>query len=78
MKSEIAASKDGNQNQEFLSIKELAARLPYKEGTIRNMMSKGEFVRGIHYVKPKGRVVFRWSRIVDWMVNEGEVRFRKK
>lgn len=49
------------------SSKALAQRLPYSEGTIRNLMSQGRFRLGIHYMKPNGRIVFRWSAVRAWL-----------
>ena len=52
---------------EYLSIRQLAARIPYREQTIRNLMSKGVFQLGVHFVKPKGRVIFKWSAVQAWL-----------
>jgi hypothetical protein len=35
----------------YLSVRQLAARIPYAEQTIRNLMSSGELVEGEHYFK---------------------------
>jgi hypothetical protein len=34
------------------------------------MMSRGVFQLGVHYVKPRRRVLFKWSRIVAWLHRE--------
>ena len=54
---------------EYLSIRDLAHRLPYDEQTIRNLMTRGVFRRDVHYVKPqgKGRPVFKWSAVRKWV-----------
>jgi hypothetical protein len=52
---------------EYLSIRDLAKRIPYSEGTIRNMMSRGTLRLGEHYVKPNGRVMVRWSAVNAWL-----------
>lgn len=52
---------------EFLSIAQLCRRIPYKEQTIRNLMTRGVFKLGTHYVKPRGRVIFRWSAVRAWL-----------
>lgn len=65
-----AAVPEGIDNQlprEYLSIRELAERIPYSEGTLRNLMSQGRLRLGEHYVKPKGRVMFKWSAVRDWL-----------
>lgn len=36
---------------EYLTTKELSARIKLTPGTIRNMVSHGQFKVGIHYVK---------------------------
>jgi hypothetical protein len=58
---------DSGDDPEYLSIRELAERIPYSEGTIRNLMSKGQLRIGEHYVKPRGRVMFRWAAIRTWL-----------
>jgi hypothetical protein len=58
---------DGRDEAEYLSIRELAGRIPYAEQTIRNLMTRGVFRFGEHYVKPRSRIMFRWSRIRDWL-----------
>ena len=52
---------------EYLSVKQLAAKIPYREQTIRNFLSAGEFQEGVHYYKRRGRVMFRWSQVERWL-----------
>ena len=58
------------QEEESLSVKDLASRIPLSAGTIRNKISQGEFVQGRHYFKPGGTVIFKWSRVVEWIEKE--------
>jgi hypothetical protein len=53
--------------EEYLSIRDLSQRIPYAEQTIRNLMSQGVFRLGEHYLKPRGRVMFRWSVVRAWL-----------
>lgn len=53
--------------REYLSVKQLAALIPYSEQTIRNLISAGEFREGEHYYKRRARVVFRWSQVERWL-----------
>jgi hypothetical protein len=55
--------------EEYLSIKELIARVPYEEQTIRNLICQGELQEGVHYLQRKkhGRIVFVWSRMQEWL-----------
>ncbi len=65
-------SEKDHPAEEYLSIKELSRRIPYSEKTIRNLMVQGVFIRGVHYLKPRGRVVFLWSKIGEWMRKQDE------
>lgn len=53
--------------EEYLSVTQLEQRIPYKAQTIRNLMSKGVLRRDVHYVKPRGRIIFRWSAVQTWL-----------
>jgi hypothetical protein len=44
----------------YLSVRQLAERIPYAEQTIRNMVSSGELIEGKHYFKRRRRVMFSW------------------
>ena len=58
---------DATPAPEYLSIRQLADRIPYSEGAIRNMMSRGVFRLGVHYTKPNGgRPVFHWPAVQEW------------
>jgi hypothetical protein len=60
------ANRDSAQ-EEYLTVKQAAQRIHYREQTIRNMMCAGVFKRGLHYYKRRGRVLFVWSRIEQWL-----------
>jgi len=64
---EIARTTHQVSCEEYLSIRELSQRIPYAQQTIRNLMSRGVFKLGKHYVKPRGRVVFKWSAVQAWL-----------
>lgn len=56
------------QDDQFLTVKELSARIKYSQQTIYNMIHQGQFVRGEHYVKPgRKKVLFLWSAICKWL-----------
>ena len=50
-----------------MSIRELADRVPYAEQTIRNLMTRGVFRLREHYIKPRSRIMFRWSKVREWL-----------
>jgi hypothetical protein len=62
---------DQTSEPEYLSIRKLATRIDYREGTIRNLMSAGVFKLGEHYVKPRGHVLFEWPVIRRWIEGGG-------
>jgi hypothetical protein len=57
-------------NEEYLSVVQLAERIPYKPKTIRNLMCQGVFIEGIHFTRLTGRPIFLWSRIQQ-LLKEG-------
>ncbi|HUA36534.1 MAG TPA: hypothetical protein VMA09_23210 [Candidatus Binataceae bacterium] len=58
-------------HEEYLTVRQAAARIKYCEQTLRNMMSTGVFKRGLHYYKRRGRVLFVWSRMEQWLHEDG-------
>jgi len=65
---------DSKEAGEYLSLRELARRIPYAEQTIRNLMSRGVFRVGEHYLKPRSRIMFRWSRVQEWLQEQPVAR----
>ena len=57
-------------SEEYLSIAQLARRIPYKPKTIRNLMCQGVFLEGVHFTRLTGRPIFLWSRVED-LLREG-------
>ena len=54
--------------EEYLTIKELAARLKLSPKTVKNKMASGLFRKGIHYFSPQGLGPrFKWSAVVAWL-----------
>jgi hypothetical protein len=66
----MAERRQERLTEEYLTIGQLSARINYSPQSIRNMMSRGVFQLGIHYVKPRRRVLFKWSTIVAWLHRE--------
>lgn len=58
------------QSEEYLSVGQLALRIPYKPKTIRNLMCRGVFLEGVHFTRLTGRPIFFWSR-VEQRLREG-------
>ncbi len=58
--------------EQYLTLKELCATIKYKPQTIYNMICRGTFIRGIHYLKPSPRkLLFKWSAIKQWLGDDG-------
>lgn len=56
------------KKEEYINVKELSQRIKMAQGTIRNMVCRGDFKLNIHYVKPTPRkVLFIWSAIEAWL-----------
>jgi hypothetical protein len=51
--------------EEYLSVGQLAERIPYKPKTIRNLMCQGVFREGVHFTRLTGRPIFLWSRVQE-------------
>lgn len=65
--STSASSGNGAGSEEYLTVRQVAERIKYREQTLRNMMSAGVFKRGVHYFKRRRRVVFLWSSVEQWL-----------
>jgi len=71
---DLCSQSDGKEppyseaaHEEYLTVRQAAERIKYREQTIRNLISTGVFTRGLHYYKRRGRVLFVWSRIERWL-----------
>ena len=54
--------------EEYLTAKELAARIKMAPGTVRNLVWRKVLTENIHYLKPTPRkVLFIWSAIEAWL-----------
>lgn len=55
----------------FLSLEQVAERIPYSPKTIRKLMGNGELKEGEHYFRPRGlrraRPVFAWKAMERWI-----------
>jgi hypothetical protein len=57
----------------YLSVRQLAERVPYAEHTIRNLMTTGALHEGEHYFKRRGRVMFSWPAMRRWVEERGSL-----
>jgi len=54
--------------KEYLTTNELSQQIKMAPGTIRNLVCKGIFVNGVHYIKPTPRkLLFIGSAIEAWL-----------
>jgi len=69
-KKEIKSMKESRmiKTEEYLTVKELSERIKYEIQSIYNLIHRGEFILGIHYLKPSHRkILFKWSVILKWL-----------
>jgi len=53
---------------EYLTVNELSARIKFSKQSLYNLIHKGSFVLGKHYLKPTPKkILFKWSEIQIWM-----------
>jgi hypothetical protein len=57
----------------YLSVHQLAERIPYAEHTIRNLMATAVLREGEHYFKRRGRVMFSWPAMCRWVEERGSL-----
>ena len=56
------------ENETYLTVDELINRIRYKKQTIYNMIYRGEFSLGKHYLKPSPKkILFKWTAILEWL-----------
>ena len=54
--------------EEYLTVYELSAKIKFSKQTLYNLIHKGIFILGKHYLKPSPKkILFKWSEIQAWM-----------
>lgn len=54
--------------EEYLTVPELSARIKFPRQSLYNLIHKGTFVLGKHFLKPTPKkILFKWSAIQAWM-----------
>ena len=54
--------------EEYLTVKELSEKIKFSKQSLYNLIHRGTFVLGKHYLKPtRKKVLFKWSEIKIWM-----------
>ena len=54
--------------EEYLTVKELSLRIKFSKQSLYNIIHKGGFILGKHYLKPTPKkILFKWSEIQAWM-----------
>jgi predicted DNA-binding transcriptional regulator AlpA len=55
-------------DEQYLTVRELSEKIKFSQQTIYNMIHKGDFAKGKHYIKPRPKkVLFIWSAIATWL-----------
>jgi hypothetical protein len=54
--------------EEYITVNELSSRIKFSRQSLYNLIHKGTFILGKHYLKPTPKkVLFKWSEIMLWM-----------
>jgi len=54
--------------EEYLTVNELSERIKFSKQTLYNLIYKGTFIIGKHFLKPSSKkILFKWSEIHKWM-----------
>jgi len=54
--------------EEYLTVDELSSRIKFSRQSLYNLIYKGTFVLGKHYLKPTNKkILFKWSEILLWL-----------
>jgi hypothetical protein len=59
-----------NRVRPYLYVEQLSEVTPWSQDAIRNMVSRGVFVEGVHYFRPRGpgsRPIFSWQAVVEYI-----------
>jgi predicted DNA-binding transcriptional regulator AlpA len=61
-----------DDNDIYIGIKELCARLSVARQSIYNKINTGILIEGIHFFKPTGgKLLFKWSAMLEWVERTG-------
>jgi predicted DNA-binding transcriptional regulator AlpA len=65
------------RDEQYLTVKELSEKIKFSQQTIYNMIHKGDFVKGRHYVKPRPKkILFLWSAVLIWLESPEEATMK--
>ena len=54
--------------EEYLTVRELSDKIKFSKQSLYNLIHKGTFILGKHYLKPTPKkILFKWSKIRKWM-----------
>jgi hypothetical protein len=54
--------------EEYCTVYELSERIKFSKQTLYNLIHRGVFILGKHYLKPSPKkILFKWSEIQVWM-----------
>ena len=63
------------KTEEYLTVKELSERIKYEIQSIYNLIHRGQFILGIHYLKPSPKkILFKWSEIKKWIGDTSNIQ----
>ena len=64
-------------NESYVTVKELSAKIKFSKQTIYNMIHQKIFVKGQHYIKPRPKkILFIWSAVLVWLESPEEASIK--
>jgi len=66
MEESIKLQKEGTVEKKWLGVKELALYLDYSKDKVYKI-AQNEWIEGVHYYKPTGRLIFDKAKIDEWV-----------
>ena len=67
IEAHTADADDRPEHETYLSTEQLAERVPFTPGTLRNKKSEGHFLEGKHFLKKGRTTIWIWSAIEEWL-----------
>jgi len=65
----ISLQKEGSIEKKWMNVDETAFYLGYSKNKIYKLI-QDEWIEGVHYHKPTGRVIIEKAKVDEWVINE--------
>lgn len=62
----IKIQREGTIEKKWLGIEEVVNYIPYSKDKVYKLVQE-EWIEGVHYFKPTGRLIFKKEKIDEWV-----------